>query len=211
MRVLIAEDDYASRVALAESLKEGGHEVVQTESGMDALDVMLRPDAPRLAVFDWMMPDMDGVEVVRRIRLAQEEPPPYLILLTSKNERADIAEGFKAGASDYVTKPFDLGELLARIEVGRQLIETQDALAAKVRELNLTLEELKQAYDQVKTLRGIVPICAGCKRIRTDVGFWQQVDIYVQTHTEAEFSHDLCPDCAQRLYGVFDGDEDTPR
>jgi hypothetical protein len=86
-----------------------------------------------------------------------------------------------------------MGELSARIEVGRLMIETQDALAAKI-------EELHRALNEIRTLRGIVPICAGCKKIRDDQGYWKQVEVYLQEHTEAEFSHGLCPDCKKRLY-----------
>jgi YesN/AraC family two-component response regulator len=147
-----------------------------------------------------MMPGMDGLEVVRRVRAAETDRPPYLIMLTTKGEKADIIAGLEAGANDYLAKPFDAGELRARVEVGRRLVETQNALAEKIGELRRVLAE-------IKTLRGIVPICAGCKKIRDDNGFWQQVEVYVRDHSEAEFSHGLCPDCIKRLYPEFNGDK----
>ena len=148
-----------------------------------------------------MMPGIDGPEVVRRVRALQTERSPYIMMLTAKGDRADIIAGLDAGANDYLAKPFHLGELRARVKVGCRLVETQDALAAKV-------EELRQALDQVKTLRGIVPICANCKKIRDDQGYWSEVEVYVRDHTEADFSHGICPHCMEKLYPEFTDDVD---
>ena len=128
MRILIAEDEVTFRSLLAAVLKKNGHEVVETENGAEAWDALQRPDAPRLAILDWMMPVMDGLEVVRRVRALQNDRPPYLIILTAKGKKTDIITGLDAGANDYLTKPFDAGELLARIEVGLRMIEMQDSL-----------------------------------------------------------------------------------
>jgi diguanylate cyclase (GGDEF)-like protein len=106
---------------LAGVLKKSGHEVVETVNGTEAWRVMEQPGAPALAILDWMMPEMDGLEVVRRIRTLQTDQPPYIIMLTTKGEKAD-------GADDYLAKPFDAGELRARVEVGRRMVEMQDAL-----------------------------------------------------------------------------------
>ena len=201
MKILIAEDDFTSRSVLVGVLKKLGHEIVEVSNGLAAWEAMRHPNAPRLAVIDWMMPEMDGPEVVRRIRTIASDQPPYLIMLTTKNEKADIIAGLGAGANDYLTKPFDSGELRARVEVGRRMVEMQAALAAR-------MEELHQAFDQIKTLRGIVPICAGCKKIRDDQGYWDQVEVYVSNHTEAQFSHGICPDCMKRLYPDFTRDDD---
>ena len=92
-----------------------------------------------------------------------------------------------------MVKPFDSGELRARVEVGRRMLVTQDALAAKV-------SELSEALSQIRTLRGILPICMNCKRIRNDQGYWSQVEVYIRAHTEADFTHGLCPACAENLY-----------
>ena len=196
MRILIAEDDFTSRTVLAGVLKKHGHIIVATQNGAEAWQALQQPDAPHLAILDWMMPEMDGPDVVRRVRARQTERPPYIILLTSKGEKADIVAGLEAGANDYLAKPFDPGELRARVEVGRRMVEMQEALTAKI-------EELRQAFDQIKTLRGIVPICANCKQIRDDQGYWNQVEVYVRNHTEANFSHCICPDCMTKLYPEF--------
>ncbi len=128
MRILIAEDDLTSRTVLTAVLKKQGHEVVATEDGAQAWEAMQKPDAPKLAIFDWMMPEMDGPEVVRRVRTLQSDLPAYIIMLTSKDEKADIIAGLEAGANDYLAKPYDAGELRARVEVGRRMVEMRAAL-----------------------------------------------------------------------------------
>ena len=115
------------------------------------------------------------------------------ILLTSKTEKAEIIAGLSAGANDHLSKPFNLGELLARIEVGRRMVEMTAALTNKI-------EELRQALLEIKTLRGILSICASCKKIRDDQGYWNQVEASIRERTEAQFTHGFCPDCLERLY-----------
>jgi two-component system cell cycle response regulator len=128
MRILIAEDDFTSRTVLSGVLKKGGHEVLVTVNGAEAWEALQKPDAPVLAILDWMMPEMDGPDVVRRVRALKTDRPPYIIMLTSRGDKVDIIAGLDAGANDYLAKPFDSGELRARIEVGRRLVEMQDAL-----------------------------------------------------------------------------------
>jgi phosphoserine phosphatase RsbU/P len=201
VKILIADDDFTSRTILAGVLKKAGHEVMETADGRQAWEELKKPGAPELAILDWMMPELDGPEVVRRVRAVQTDRPPYIIMLTTKDEKADIIAGLEAGANDYLAKPFDAGELRARVGVGRRMVEMQEALAAKV-------VELRRALDQIKTLRGIVPICASCKKIRDDRGYWNQVEVYVSDHTEAEFSHGICPECAKKLYPELYTDDD---
>jgi two-component system cell cycle response regulator len=128
MRILIAEDDVTSRTILTGVLKMEGHEVIATVNGVQAWEILQQPDPPALIILDWLMPQMDGPEVVRRVRALKTNRPPYIIMLTSKGDKADIIAGLDAGANDYLSKPFDRGELRARIEVGRRMIEMQDAL-----------------------------------------------------------------------------------
>ncbi len=129
MKILIADDDVASRLVLAGVLQKFGHEVEMTVDGIQAWMAMQRPDAPRLAVLDWEMPGLSGVDVCRRVRALQSDCPPHIIILTSKGEKADIVAGLEAGADDYLAKPFDPNELRARIDVGRRLVELQARLA----------------------------------------------------------------------------------
>ena len=125
MKILIAEDDVTSRTVLALVLKKNGYEVMETLNGSEALLALQQPDAPQLVILDWMMPEMDGPEVLRRVRALQTDCPPYIIMLTAKSEKPDIIRGLDAGANDYVPKPFDPDELLARLEVGRRMVDMQ--------------------------------------------------------------------------------------
>lgn len=200
-RILIAEDDTTCRTVLAGVLKRQGHEVVETVNGADAWAVLQRPDAPRLAILDWLMPELDGLEVVRRVRAQPTARPPYLLMVTSKSDKADIIAGLGGGANDYLTKPFAAGELWARIQVGQRMVELQEALETKV-------TELRESLEHIKTLRGLIPICMYCKKIRDDTGYWDQVEVYVCKHTEAAFSHGICPGCLKTWHPDCVQDDD---
>ncbi len=188
MRILIAEDDDVSRRVLQLTLAASGHEVVATKNGVEALAVFESEAAPPLWILDWMMPDLDGVEVCRRVRAVPSDTPAYIILLTAKADKSNIVEGLGAGANDYITKPFDRQELKARVQVGETVVNLQQSLAARVR-------ELENAMATVKRLQEILPICSYCKHIRNDQDYWQQVDVYIAEHTDTRFSHGICPTC----------------
>jgi phosphoserine phosphatase RsbU/P len=196
MRILIAEDDLTSRTILTAVLQKSSHEVVATYDGAEAWEALQQPGAPRLAILDWMMPGLDGVTVCRRVRAIETERPPYIIMLTTRNERNDVVEGLRAGADDYLVKPCDAEELYARVEVGCRMINLQDRLADKVL-------ELREALEQVKTLQGILPICSYCKKIRDDSNYWQQVEEYVGSRSEVQFSHSICPQCMKKHFPEF--------
>ena len=177
-------------------MEKNGFEVIVTTNGVEAWNEFLKPDAPKIAVIDWLMPEMDGLMLVKNIRTMETSNPPYLIMLTSLKDRQDVVKGLNAGVNDYLTKPFDSNELCARVKVGYRMIELQESLHKKIRELDL-------AYKQIKTLQGIVPICSICKKIRDDVGTWHQMEVFVQKRTDAEFSHSICPDCMRGHYPEF--------
>jgi diguanylate cyclase (GGDEF)-like protein len=144
VRILIAEDDSTSRRILQAVLKKLGHEVESVENGALAWERLQREDAARLAILDWMMPGMDGVEVCRRLREAGKEDHVYVILLTSRAEKHDIVAGLGAGAKDYITKPFDPEELRARVATGCRVIELQAALEARLAELSHAMEQIEK-------------------------------------------------------------------
>lgn len=128
MRILIAEDSQTCRMILAGALRDNGYDVVETVDGEQALEALQKKDAPMLAILDWMMPKMDGLDVVQKVRAMGSERPPYIIMLTGRGDIDDVIVGLDAGANDYLAKPFDPRELRARVEVGRRMIELQDAL-----------------------------------------------------------------------------------
>jgi len=192
MKILIAEDDPVSRYVLEAMLKNWGYDLVVTANGLEAWNALQSEEAPQLAVLDWMMPGMDGVDVCRRLRQLAPARPTYIILLTAKGEKNNIVEGLEAGANDYVIKPFAREELRARVGVGARVIDLQNDLADRV-------AQLEEALSQVKQLQGILPICSHCKKVRDDKNYWQQVESYITAHSEAQFSHSICPDCFERI------------
>lgn len=202
MRILIADDDITSRTVLSAVLLKSGHEVIEARDGREALAALERDDAPRVGILDWMMPEIDGAEVCRRAQAARPERPPYLILLTTRDSKEDIATGLQAGANDYITKPFNARELRARLEVGCRVVALEERLATKVR-------ELETALAQIKTLGGIVPICSHCRRIRDDAGYWNQLEAYLAAHSDALVSHGLCPECFTEHYPEYAADPPT--
>jgi sigma-B regulation protein RsbU (phosphoserine phosphatase) len=128
MRILIAEDDRISRRLLERKLASWGYEVVSCTNGAEAWQALHRDDAPSLAILNWMMPGMDGVEVCKEIRKQKHPGYTYIILLTARDRKRDIVEGIEAGADDYVTKPFNPHELKVRIRAGRRILEMQAEL-----------------------------------------------------------------------------------
>lgn len=128
MRILVAEDDPVSRRLLEATLNKWGYQVIACSDGISAIQALQRPDAPSLALLDWMMPGMDGVQVCRELRQGICEPYTYVLLLTAKNQRSDIITGLEAGADDYIIKPFDANELRMRLRAGRRILDLQAEL-----------------------------------------------------------------------------------
>jgi diguanylate cyclase (GGDEF)-like protein len=128
MRILIAEDDFTSRTMLAAIVKKWGYEPVAVPDGEAAWETLRKEDAPPLAILDWNMPGLNGLDVCRRLREISTADPAYVIFLTSRGEKGNIVEGLEAGANDYVIKPYDTEELWARVRVGQRMIEMQTAM-----------------------------------------------------------------------------------
>ncbi|MCU1382583.1 MAG: copR [Acidobacteria bacterium] len=188
MRILIADDDRTSTLMLGRTVESWGFAAVVAGDGEEAWDRITGTDPPALAIVDWMMPRLDGVELCRRVRAASLPSPVYLILLTARTSRHDLIAGLEAGADDYLTKPFDPDELRARIHVGQRTL----GLMANIRQLT-----------------GLLPICSYCKRIRSDDDYWEQLDSYISEHTAARFSHGICPPCLKKAMAELDAPGDA--
>ncbi len=197
MRALIADDDRATTAILATTLERWNIEVAVAYDGNAAWDLLGAGDGPSLAILDWMMPGLEGLELCRRIRQEPSLAHMYVILLTGRDSRTDLVAGLDAGADDYVVKPFDIEELRARVNVGVRVLTLQERLAERV-------TELQAALSNVKQLSGLLPICSYCKRIRSDQNYWEQVDRYVAQHSEAQFSHGICPECFKTVIAPLD-------
>jgi len=198
-RVLIADDDPVLRHALKSHLRAWKYRSVMAVNGDEALHRLQQPDPPLLAIVDWNMPGIDGIDLCQRIRATPALASMYVILLTGNQDQKDVVAGLESGADDYVTKPFSWDELRARVRIGSRIVGLQQALATRV-------EELQTALANVKRLSGLLPICAYCKRIRNNQDYWMQVERYLAEHSDAEFSHGICPDCLQTQLSLTDRD-----
>jgi diguanylate cyclase (GGDEF)-like protein len=154
LKILIAEDDSVSRRLLEATLNKWGYDVIACADGGGAWRELQQPDAPSLAILDWMMPEMDGVQVCREVRKRAREPYIYLILLTAKNQKADIINGLEAGADDYIIKPFDANELRMRLRAGRRILDLQAELIFAREELReqATRDSLTRLWNRAAIL-----------------------------------------------------------
>jgi phosphoserine phosphatase RsbU/P len=178
MKILIAEDDLDSQELLAVTLELDGHKVMRAANGLEALDIFQneRESFP-LIISDWLMPEMDGIELCQQIRALNRAPYAYILLLTALQGKSNYLEGIRAGADDFLSKPYDADELKARLIVAGRIMHLQ---------------------DHVKKLEGVLPTCMYCKRIREQER-WVSFEEYIAARTEALFSHGVCPEC----YGQF--------
>lgn len=192
MKILIADDDLTSRAMLTAIVSKLGYKVTTVADGESAWNELHKENPPRLLLLDWVMPGIDGLELCKRIRADNKLKQPYIIFITAKEDKTDLISGLDAGANDYITKPYQRDELCARIRVGSRVIELQDALAKRV-------AELEDALAHIKRLQGILPICMYCHKIRTDRESWERIEQYISEHSEAVFSHGICPDCYKKL------------
>jgi len=197
MQVLIAEDDRVTGEILARTLQRWNYQTTIVGDGAQAWAHLRKTDAPTLAILDWMMPEMDGPDVCRRVRAELPLANMYLLLVTARESRGDVIAGLDAGADDYIIKPFDPDELRARVAVGVRVLGLQQKLADRV-------AELQDALSNNKQLRGLLPICSYCKRIRDDNQYWQQVEGYIAEHSDAQFSHGICPSCFETVSAELD-------
>jgi DNA-binding response OmpR family regulator len=193
--VMIVDDTARNIQVLAAVLDTAGYKIAAASDGRQALD-MMEAVAPDLVLLDVMMPGMDGFEVCRKMMFTPATATTPVILLTARTAPEDIAQGFACGAVDYVTKPFNARELLARVKTHVRL-----RIAKSVRSRQIAA--LKKNLTHIHALSGLLPICSQCKKIRSDEGYWQQLEVYISDHCDAKFSHGICPDCVLEHYAEY--------
>jgi phosphoserine phosphatase RsbU/P len=198
MRILIADDDRVLRHSLRVYLERWDYAVAECSDGQMAWEMLCAPDRPPLAILDWNMPGVDGPTLCRQLRGVPAIAAMYVILVTGNQDQKDVVLGLESGADDYIKKPFDWGELRARLRIGSRIVSLQHALAARV-------ADLQQALADVKRLGGLLPICAYCKRIRDDGDYWQQIEHFLEENSEAHFTHGICPECLERQLAELAG------
>jgi DNA-binding response OmpR family regulator len=188
MDLLIAEDNEAARNLMTALAIQWGYTVTPVPDGTTAWKLLQQPRAPKLALLDWQMPGLDGLEVCRLVRQHFPQRPTYLILITGRGTEADTVDALATGADEYLVKPVSPEELQARLHAGRRIVELEARLAGRVRQLETALAHVQQ-------LQRLLPICAYCKKIRDDHNDWHQVEEYLSSRAGTQFSHTVCPDC----------------
>jgi CheY-like chemotaxis protein len=197
IKVLVTDDD--SNMLLLESmlLEEEGYEVFQARSGMECLRAALK-HCPDIILLDVMLPDMTGLEVCRKIKEDAALRDTFVILVSGVLVSSEFqADGLDTGADGYMTKPMHNAEFLARVRSVVRMKRAEDALREQEKEQEVLISRLHKALGEIKTLKGFLPICVSCKKIRDDQGYWKQLEAYIATHSDAVLTHGYCPQCAE--------------
>ena len=181
--IMVVDDNHDSLKLLTDILLEQGFQVRQALNGRLAL-AAVKQQSPDLFILDIRMPEMDGFELCRQLKNDAVTRDVPVIFISGLDNPNDKVKAFKIGGQDYITKPFEDTEVLARVKTH---------IALRKKEI-----ELKSALDEVQQLKGIIPICCQCKQIRDDQGYWQQVEQYISEHSDVQFSHGFCPGCYEK-------------
>jgi len=203
MKILVIEDDLVTNRMIGKNLTNLGFDVIAAFNGLQGWETYCQEDV-HIVITDWMMPEMNGLEVLKKIRERDEKSFCYIILLTAKNNTIDVIEGISSGADEYIIKPFDKEELAVRVRAGQRIVKLQQELLATNKEQKKLITELESALSQIRQLSGLLPICSYCKKIRDDKGYWNQLEVYIRDHSETEFTHGICPECSKVLISDYD-------
>ena len=195
--VLLVEDEPLAREAIASMLRRDVRTVYLAADGQEGLEAFTRY-RPEVVVTDIRMPAMNGLAMAREVR--RRAPRTHIIVTTAHNDIEFFLEAIDIGIDQYVLKPVDRQRLFESIRKCVEVITLERTVAFKDREQKRLIGELQDALARNKTLRGLIPICSACKKIRDDQGYWNQLEAFLSEHSEAEFSHGICPDCAKKFY-----------
>jgi DNA-binding response OmpR family regulator len=185
--ILIVDDDLGSIEILSEAL-EGDYEILFAQNGTDALTTAYSEPVD-LILLDLVLPDMSGYSVCRSIKAHPTIKTIPIVFISAMGDVEQETTGLELGAVDYITKPFQPSIVKLRVRNHLEMKAQRDALEEKNRELH-------EAIGKINLLSGLIPICAQCKKIRNDKGYWEQIESYLREHSTASFTHGLCPDCA---------------
>lgn len=197
-KILIVDDERFNLNILVDILKPD-YNIIVAKNGKQAI-VRAMSNLPDMILLDIVMPEMDGFEVCKNLKENEQTKDIPIIFISALGETQKKVKCFSLGGVDYITKPFRAGEVLARVKTHLALRMMQKQLEKKNAQLESQKRELERTLAEISTLRGILPICANCKKIRDDTGYWNQVEKYIVEHSDAKFSHGICPDCFRKLY-----------
>lgn len=207
MSILIVEDSPDDLLLIEHFLKQGGFtDILRATSAKEAFRSLgIENPEPSLysidlILLDIVMPDMDGIEVCRRIKANEFLHDIPIIFITGIDDSRSLKRAFDVGASDYIAKPLSSIELMARVRSSIKLKLETDWRKAREKELEELNKTLTGHIEQIKTLRGFIPICSNCKKIRDEKGFWESMEEYITRHSEAVLTHSICDDCVKKIY-----------
>jgi DNA-binding NtrC family response regulator len=228
-KILIIDDDQHIRKTLSDILKIKGYETFTAPNGTEGSDFLKRTPV-NLVIIDLGLPDMSVLEVLSKVKV--DNPFIEAIILTGNASLDSAIEATNKGAFSYLLKPYDMEQLLVHIrraiekqdaqetiarrnielkKINTQLSESNRELTNEILERKKVVEEkekliieLQESLAKIKTLSGLLPICAWCKKIRDDAGYWQQLESYIGKHSGAEFSHSICPDCLKEKFSELE-------
>jgi PleD family two-component response regulator len=208
-KILIIDDDDLSLQLMKAILHKAGFDNICTAAnGRDGV-ALIEQELPDLVLLDYILPDMDGFDVCKKLKENQStrDIPVFIITGAAVDYDTTMEDAFKTGASEYFTKPVRLMDFLPRMCTALKSKNLLDQVRREItlrekaeQEQKKLIEELQHALDSIKALKGMLPICSSCKKIRDDDGYWQNVEKYIREHSEAQFTHGICPECAQKLY-----------
>jgi DNA-binding response OmpR family regulator len=190
-RILAVDDDGATRLTLQSIISGSGWEPVLAASGEEAFFKLTEPNAPRVALIDWLMPGLSGISLCRKLRNEAPTLNLYIIFVTVKDATDDIVRGLESGGDDYMVKPIQPSELRSRVRVGLRTVDMQERLSARIRELETTRAQVEQLQD-------LLPICSYCRQIRDDENYWQSLEKYLSRKSNIKFTHGFCPKCYEK-------------
>ncbi len=193
IKVLVVDDDPDVLFATSRIVKSAGYEVLEASTGAQCMETAreIRPD---LILLDVVLPDVDGTKVCREIKSDPALKATFVVLISgAKTSSLEQADGLDVGADGYIARPISNRELKARVDAMARIYIAEQ-------ERDRLIVELKEALSKVKLLSGLIPICANCKKIRDDQGYWNRIEKYIGEHSNAQFTHSICPECAKKLY-----------
>jgi DNA-binding response OmpR family regulator len=197
-KVLVTDDGPEIRLMATMLLRRAGYEVLEASTGQECLDVV-QVHHPDLVLLDVMLPDITGIQVCRQIKNDESLKDIFVILASGIQVSSEHqADGLDIGADGYIIRPIPNKEFLARVQAGERIKKAEDALREKERQQQTLISQLEEALTEIKTLKGCIPICATCKKIRDDEGYWNQLEAYISKHTDATFTHGICPACLEQ-------------
>lgn len=197
IKILIVDDDPDVLFATTRIMKAEGYQVLNASSG-DECKAMAEEYHPDLILLDVVLLDMDGSELCNELKSNPILKDVFIILMSGmKTSSSDQAGGLDSGADGYITRPISNRELKARVNAMVRILNVE-------RERDRLICELQEALSQVKQLSGLLPICSHCKKVRDDMGYWNQIDVYIEEHSNVDISHSVCPECAVKYYPDMD-------